>query len=95
MAKVQYYLLISKYIQKQIKAKTYGAALMQINIGDLRKIQTPYPSIKNQKAIVKKLEVLSAETKKLERIYEKKLEDLEELKKAVLGKAFAGKLSEL
>ena len=34
------------------------------------------------------LNVLSAETKKLEAIYKQKLVDLEELKKSVLKKAF-------
>ncbi|MFT5985198.1 MAG: restriction endonuclease S subunit [Planctomycetota bacterium] len=87
-----YYLLISNYIQKQIRAKTYGAALMQINIGDLRKILTPYPSIKEQQIIVQKLDALSLETKKLEAIYQQKINDLEELKKSVLQKAFAGEL---
>ncbi len=49
-------------------------------------------SISEQKSIVKKLDVLSAETKKLEAIYRQKLEDLEELKKSVLKKAFSGEL---
>lgn len=49
-------------------------------------------SITEQKSIVKKLDALSTETKKLEKIYEQKLADLEELKKAVLSKAFQGKL---
>ena len=40
----------------------------------------------------KKLDSLSEQTKKLEKIYQKKLEDLEELKKSVLKSAFAGKL---
>jgi len=87
-----YYLLISNYIQKQIKAKTYGAALMQINIGDLRKILTPYPSLTEQQTIVKKLDALSTETKKLETIYQNKIQDLEELKKSILQKAFSGEL---
>jgi len=87
-----YYLLISNFIQKQIRAKTYGAALMQINIGDLRKIQTAYPPLKTQQAIVQKLDALNAETKKLGSIYQQKINDLEELKKSVLQKAFAGEL---
>jgi type I restriction enzyme S subunit len=87
-----YYLLISNYIQKQIRAKTYGAALMQINIGDLRKINTPYPSLKEQKSIVQKLDLLRIETKKLEAIYQQKINDLEELKKSILQKAFNGEL---
>lgn len=87
-----YYLLISNYIQKQIKNKTYGAALMQINIGDLRKIETPFPPIQRQQIIVQKLDAISSDTKKLETIYQQKLNDLEELKKSILQKAFSGEL---
>ncbi len=87
-----YYLLISNYIQKQIRAKTYGAALMQINIGDLRKIQTPYPSLIEQSTILNRLEALSSETKRLEAIYQQKIADMDELKKSVLQKAFSGEL---
>lgn len=88
-----YYLLISNYVQKQIRAKTYGAALMQINIGDLRKILTPYPPLKDQQTIVRQLDALRAETQKLEAVYQKKIEDLEELKKSILQKAFVGEIS--
>ena len=87
-----YYLLISNYVQKQIRAKTYGAALMQINIGDLRKILTPYPSIKDQHSIVRQLDALRVETQRLAAVYQQKLADLEELKKSILQKAFAGEL---
>lgn len=45
-----------------------------------------------QKAIVEKLDKLSEQTKKLEENYKKQLEDLEELKKAILKKAFSGEL---
>lgn len=52
-----------------------------------------YPeSITEQKAIVKKLDALAGETKKLEAIYKQKLADLDELKKSVLKKAFNGEL---
>ncbi len=50
-------------------------------------------SLKEQQSIVQKLDTLSAETKKLEAIYQQKLHDLEELKKSVLQKAFAGELT--
>ena len=36
-----------------------------------------------------------AETKRLEAIYQRKIEDLEELKKSVLQKAFNGELTEV
>ena len=87
-----YYLLISNYVQKQIRSKTYGAALMQINIGDLRKILTPFPTLNEQQSIVNQLDALRMETQKLEAIYRKKIADLEELKKSLLQKAFSGEL---
>ncbi|MFT6842455.1 MAG: type I restriction enzyme S subunit, partial [Psychroserpens sp.] len=90
-----YYLFASNYVQNQIKDKTYGAALMQINIRDVRKLLMRIPSIKAQENIVKKLDSLSAETKKLEAIYTQKIADLDEMKKSVLQKAFSGQLSEL
>ena len=49
-------------------------------------------SIKEQQTIVKKLDALSVEAKKLEAIYSQKINDLEELKKSVLQKAFSGEL---
>ena len=52
----------------------------------------PFPKVKNQKTIVSKLDALREQTKKLEAVYEKKLQDLEELKKSVLSKAFSGEL---
>jgi len=45
-----------------------------------------------QQAIVRQLNALRAETQKLEAVYQKKMDDLEELKKSILQKAFAGEL---
>ncbi|HHX58743.1 MAG TPA: restriction endonuclease subunit M, partial [Candidatus Moranbacteria bacterium] len=42
--------------------------------------------------IVKRLDFLAEKTKRLEKIYQKKLDNLEELEKAVLQKAFRGEL---
>lgn len=55
---------------------------------------TPFtlPPTLMQNNIVKKLDTLSIETKKLETIYKQKLADLEELKKSILQKVFAGEL---
>lgn len=87
-----YYLMTSDLIQGQIRAKTYGAALMQINIRDLRKISFAVPSLKRQGEIVKNLDALSDETQRLEALYQRKLVALEELKKALLHQAFSGQL---
>ncbi len=70
-----------------------GANIPQINNYSFDEVYIPYPkSIREQQLIVQKLEALSAETKKLEAIYQQKINDLEELKKSVLQKAFNGEL---
>ena len=48
--------------------------------------------INEQKEIIKKLDDLRSVTKKLEAIYQQKINDLEELKKSILQKAFNGEL---
>jgi type I restriction enzyme S subunit len=87
-----YFLMTSEAVQCQIRAKTYGAALMQINIGDLRKIAVSFPSLEEQKVMTTKLEELSAETQRLESLYQQKLTALDDLKKSLLHQAFSGKL---
>ncbi len=86
------YLLLSSPFQKKIHDKGTGATVKGIKARLLKKIPIYFPSLVEQKAIVKKLNALSIETKKLEKIYEQKLADLEELKKSVLKKAFSGEL---
>ncbi|MEA5109924.1 hypothetical protein SDC9_21017 [bioreactor metagenome] len=50
-------------------------------------------SKEEQQAIIHQLDALRAETQKLEAVYQQKLLNLEELKKSVLQKAFAGELT--
>lgn len=70
-----------------------GTSIPQINNYSFDEVYIPYPgSLTEQRAIVAKLDALSAETKKLEAIYRQKLADLEELKKVGLNKAFNGEL---
>jgi type I restriction enzyme, S subunit len=54
--------------------------------------KVPFPSLNEQNEIVRKLDALILETKKLEAIYQQKINDLDELKKSVLQKAFSGEL---
>jgi type I restriction enzyme S subunit len=64
-----------------------------LNMLLVRAIEIPLPPLAEQRAIVGRLKALSAETKRLEEIYQSKVEGLEELKKSVLGKAFNGELN--
>ena len=67
-----------------------GMAQPKLNQAMLNKISIPLPSPKEQEIIVRKLDALRAETTKLETIYRQKIEDLEELKKSILQRAFEG-----
>ena len=63
-----------------------------INGTKLKTYPIPLPTLKEQQTIVRQLDALRAETQKLEAVYQKKITDLEELKKSILQKAFAGEL---
>jgi type I restriction enzyme S subunit len=87
-----YYLLRSAPAQLQIQAKTYGTALQQINIRDLRQLTLPVPTQQDQEIIVQRLSALEEETKQLAAAYANKLTALDALKKSLLHQAFSGKL---
>ena len=83
---------LTAFVEK-IKSLAIGAAYSALTIEKLNKYQISFPkAIEEQQVIVQKLNILSAETKKLEAIYHQKINDLEELKKSVLQKAFSGEL---
>ena len=83
-----------EYYLNSIKLDDYvsGMAQPKLNQKMLNTIPIPFPSNQEQESIVDKLGLLSTETKKLETIYQQKLNDLEELKKSILLKAFRGEL---
>jgi type I restriction enzyme S subunit len=87
-----FYLISGGPVQTQIREKTYGTALMQINIRDLRLISLSIPPLKEQKTIAAKLDSLHEETQRLARLYERKHAALEALKKSLLHRAFTGQL---
>ena len=63
-----------------------------VGIGAITSAKVPTISIKEQELLVNAIEELLDKTKKLEAIYQQKLNDLEELKKSILQKAFNGEL---
>jgi len=86
------YFMSSPYFFNYAHKEATGATIKNVSLKSMRDFNVPVPSIKTQQAIVQKLDSLSAETKRLEAIYKKKIEDLEELKKSILQKAFSGEL---
>ncbi|MDD3006249.1 MAG: restriction endonuclease subunit S [Candidatus Pacebacteria bacterium] len=85
-----YYVFLSK--KKELVSQAVGGAQPNISQIKIKDTFIPVLELSEQKAIVKKLDALSEETKKLEEIYKKEIADLEELKKSVLQKAFRGEL---
>jgi type I restriction enzyme S subunit len=88
-----FYQFISPLVQEQIQAATYGAALMQINIRDFRKVKICMPSLQVQSEIANQLDEIKPNLLKIEKIYELKLARFDELKKSLLQKAFSGELT--
>ena len=69
-----------------------GATFKELSGKKLSDVEIPIPPLDDQKVIIKKHKELSVKTKKLETKYQQKLNDLEELKKSILQKAFNGEL---
>jgi type I restriction enzyme S subunit len=89
-----YYTLSTKEFFEQVMRNAAQATLPIINKGKWETLTVSFPKSKaEQETIVNKFDALQIETKKLETIYKEKLNDLEELKKSVLQKAFNGCLN--
>tara|TARA_R110001583_G_scaffold193256_2_gene361266 strand:- start:378 stop:1598 length:1221 start_codon:yes stop_codon:yes gene_type:complete len=90
---------LNYYLNSSI-AQEYGRSVMshstnQANINGTKLKEYPInvPTLATQELISKKINLLVSEIKSLEAIYQKKLDAIDELKKSILQKAFAGELS--
>jgi type I restriction enzyme S subunit len=86
------YLIGSGTSQSWLGDVKKGAAYVGINIEDLRLLPVRFPKLELQLEVVRRLNVLHSETQRLSQIYRQKIAALDELKKALLHKAFAGEL---
>jgi type I restriction enzyme S subunit len=87
------YLILSKEVQAILLSHSTGATVQHINMKDIRAFKVyNLSNLAEQQTIVRQLDALRAETQKLEAVYQKKIADLEELKKSILQKAFSGEL---
>jgi type I restriction enzyme S subunit len=92
--KFGFYLLRSDTVQRQIQAKTYGTALRQINIRDLRLLQLPVPPLHRQMRVGAELERAELATEQLTSTSARKFAALDELKQSLLHQAFTGALTD-
>jgi len=86
-------LLTSKQYKDQLLfTGEQGATRQAITKAQIESFRISIPNLKKQKTIVRQLDALKKETQKLEFHYNKKRDELEELKKSILTKAFNGEL---
>jgi len=78
---------------EQLKSMSQGSAYSALTIEKLKKYSISFPSIKEQENIVKKLDELLNFQRSIEKAYKEKANSIEELKKSILQKAFAGELT--
>jgi type I restriction enzyme, S subunit len=83
------------YIEKIVQKSGEGASgQTELSRKVVEKFIISFPNeMKQQQQTAEKLDNLSLEIKKLEAIYTQKIADLEEMKKAILEKAFKGELT--
>ncbi|MGH6795741.1 MAG: restriction endonuclease subunit S, partial [Methylocella sp.] len=85
--------LKSKTSRERLIESGDGANISSLNQQALSGLPINLPPLAEQPVIVKKIDAIDAESKRLEAIYQQKLAALAELKQAILQKAFAGELT--
>ncbi len=91
--KFVFYFLLTVGYNKQMEKLQKGASYPAVTDAEVKSVLIPFPiSLVEQQSIVHKLDALRIEVRKLQAIYNQKINELEELKKSVLQKAFAGEL---
>ena len=84
-----YHPLAREYLTKRAK----GAIMAGLNMGIIKELPLNLPSVKQQREIVSQVELMRENTDRLLSSYNEKLNSLDELKKALLQKAFSGELT--
>jgi len=91
--KFLYYQMLTESFQRRVLLSSSQATLPIINKSKWSALTVALPpNLEEQKRIAAKFDALSAETQRLEFIYQQKLDTLEALKKSLLHQAFTGQL---
>tara|TARA_R110002049_G_scaffold154032_1_gene318500 strand:+ start:12005 stop:13210 length:1206 start_codon:yes stop_codon:yes gene_type:complete len=88
-----FYLLLSKDFTDYAIAGSGRAGMPKVNRTHLFNYNISIPCIEKQREYAEKIDHIAEQTQALESIYEKKLAQLDELKKSILQKAFSGELT--
>ena len=87
-----YYLLLSPQVLRQANAGATGTAQKTVSLKLLRSFRVPKVATKEQDVLATEFRALEAESARLASVYERKLSELEALKKSLLRRAFSGEL---
>lgn len=82
-----------QYLKSELQAKGKGSAQDNINLGTFQTQFFPFPEINTQEKMVEILDALKDKCILIEDGYKLKLENLDDLKKSIMQKAFAGELT--
>jgi type I restriction enzyme S subunit len=69
-----------------------GVRQKNLSLGKIKDISIPLPPVSEQRAVVARLSDFSSDTRRLESLYQRKIEELDALKKSLLEQAFKGEL---
>jgi type I restriction enzyme S subunit len=83
---------LAPVFKEQLESLASGTTVPIVNKSKFNSVQVVLPPLPIQKPVVARLDALSADTRRLAGIYERKLAALGELKKVLLHQAFAGEL---
>ncbi len=78
--------------QSQLLGQSYGQGKPGLNLGNIRALTLPLPSLRDQRRIVAELDALQAEIDALKRLQSETAAELDALLPAILDRAFKGEL---
>ena len=87
------YYLGSRFVVEKMMREAKGTTQKFVGLGYLRNFPINTPPLEVQELIVNQLSVVEEQSKTLEKLYLKKLVEVEALKKSLLDQAFSGKLT--
>jgi len=87
-----FFQVLSSAFKEQLEALASGTTVPIVNKSKFNSVTVVLPPLPQQRSIVAKLGSLREKTQRLESIYQRKLDALEELKKSLLNQAFSGQL---
>jgi type I restriction enzyme S subunit len=86
------YLLNSPFLKAHLHENEVNNARANLSLGFFSNLKLNIPTLKEQKTIVSRIDEFAESIEKLETVYLRKLNDLQDLKKSILQKAFSGDL---